>query len=220
MKLLFLPVITLMNRLKYIQKFLLIGTIMVIPIAILIYFLNSEVNQGIDFATKERQGISYLTPVKNLTKDIQEHRALANMYANGDSTAKEKMITRETKIEEDIKEIDHVNQKLGTSLKASEKWNELKSKWTDLKGEVFHIQAKESLDMHTALIADILDFNNYIGDTSNLILDPDIDSYYLMDAIVIQIPHLTEKIEQASFLSNDIATKKSVSDGDRIRLTT
>jgi methyl-accepting chemotaxis protein len=220
MKLLFLPVITLMNRLKYIQKFLLIGTIMVIPIAILIYFLNSEVNQGIDFATKERQGISYLTPVKNLTKDIQEHRALANMYANGDSTAKEKMITRETKIEEDIKEIDDVNQKLGTSLKASEKWNELKSKWTDLKGKVFHIQAKESLDMHTALIADILDFNNYIGDTSNLILDPDIDSYYLMDAIVIQIPHLTEKIEQASFLSNDIATKKSVSDGDRIRLTT
>jgi methyl-accepting chemotaxis protein len=219
MKLLFLPVIALMNRLKYIQKFSLIGTIIVIPIGILIYFLNSEVNQGIDFASKERQGISYLIPVKNLTRDIQEHRVLANMYANGDTTAKEKMLTRETKIEEDIKEIDRVNQILGIPLKASDKWNELKSKWMDLKGKVFHIQAKESLDMHTALIADILDFNNYVGDTSNLILDPDIDSYYLMDAVVIQIPHLTEKIEQATFLSADIASKKSVTDGDKIRLT-
>jgi diguanylate cyclase (GGDEF)-like protein len=40
-----------------------------------------------------------------------------------------------------------------------------------------------------------------VGDTSNLILDPDLDSYYLMDAVVLRIPELIQ-------LSNDLSGHK------------
>ncbi|HBS04160.1 MAG TPA: hypothetical protein DEA96_04285 [Leptospiraceae bacterium] len=37
-----------------------------------------------------------------------------------------------------------------------------------------------------------LSLNKRVGDQSNLILDPDLDSYYLMDVILLRIPELTE----------------------------
>ena len=38
------------------------------------------------------------------------------------------------------------------------------------------------------LLADIRSLMAHVGDTSNLILDPDLDTYYLMDAVLLKLP--------------------------------
>ena len=51
-------------------------------------------------------------------------------------------------------------------------------------------------DKHKALVAEILLLIKHVGDTSNLILDPDLDTYYLMDAFVNNLPEAAEHLGQ------------------------
>ncbi|WP_411823683.1 methyl-accepting chemotaxis protein [Leptospira sp. 'Mane'] len=47
-----------------------------------------------------------------------------------------------------------------------------------------------------SLITEIRNLQSKVGDDSNLILDPDIDSYYFMDIIIIRFPSIFESIAQ------------------------
>ncbi len=50
------PAITLINKIKYPQKFLLISFIFIIPLSLMMYLLISEVQTRIDFAAHEKLG--------------------------------------------------------------------------------------------------------------------------------------------------------------------
>ena len=54
-----------------------------------------------------------------------------------------------------------------------------------------------------------------MGDQSNLILDPDLDSFYTMYAVVVTLPELTDRLMDLSVLSAAIAEKKTLSVEDR-----
>ena len=54
--------------------------------------------------------------------------------------------------------------------------------------------AAQSFQRHTAMVAQLLDLITHVGDTSNLILDPDLDSYYLMDVLVVRLPFMAEDL--------------------------
>ncbi|MDW8438619.1 MAG: ATP-binding protein, partial [Chloroherpetonaceae bacterium] len=51
----------------------------------------------------------------------------------------------------------------------------------------------------------------HVGDVSNLVLDPDIDSYYMMDGVIFRIPLLVQKISQARDLGRRIALGDALS---------
>ncbi|PJZ50784.1 methyl-accepting chemotaxis protein [Leptospira saintgironsiae] len=56
-------------------------------------------------------------------------------------------------------------------------------------------------------ISNLLKLNNHIGDISNLILDPDLDTYYLMDIVLIRIPMLYKLLEEIERLNQERGTK-------------
>ena len=63
--------------------------------------------------------------------------------------------------------------------------------------------------------AALRDLISKIGDTSGLILDPDIDSFYVMDATVVNIPDLIDRTHDLSRLAAAIARKDSLTVDDR-----
>ena len=77
-----------------------------------------------------------------------------------------------------------------------------------LREKLFKLEAGDSDELHRQLLAEIRDLGAHVGDTSNLILDPDLDSYYLMDAILIKLPRGQDLLAQASSLG-----KKSIVTG-------
>ena len=74
---------------------------------------------------------------------------------------------------------------------------------------------KESAGQHTEFISDILALVSFVGDSSNLILDPDIDSYYLMNTLVNTLPNLSEDLGQARAFTLSVQDPKKISDGER-----
>ena len=59
MKTIFSPVIRILNLLSYIRKFILIGIILILPLAITLYLFVNELNSEVRFTQKELYGLEY-----------------------------------------------------------------------------------------------------------------------------------------------------------------
>src|SRR5205807_1926529 len=59
-------------------------------------------------------------------------------------------------------------------------------------------------------ITHVKDMIAHAGDKSKLILDPDLDSYYMMDMTLIRLPAHQERIAKAMSLGLDAIARKSV----------
>src|SRR5690606_25442578 len=63
-----------------------------------------------------------------------------------------------------------------------------------------------------------LELNTRVGDTSNLILDPDLDSYYVMDITTIRLPLLLKRLGEISERSDELLARGSITDSEREQL--
>ncbi len=192
--------------------------IFILPFAGVVYQLIEEINVGINFAKQERLGIQYNSPLRKLLEDVQKHRGMVNGYLKNDASFKDQIPNIQSEIESDIREVDAVDRQLGVKLKTTEKWVALKQKWQTLKGNALRMSPQESFDEHTALIADILSLIFHVGDTSNLILDPVLDSYYLMDAVVTKIPSISENMGQIRGLGTGAIAQKKITIDEKAKI--
>ena len=74
-------------------------------------------------------------------------------------------------------------------------------------------QVAQQLDAETReipLFDDVLEMIVHAGDTSNLILDPDLDSYYLMDVTLLAVPALLETVYEVTAGETLSATEAAI----------
>jgi methyl-accepting chemotaxis protein len=72
---------------------------------------------------------------------------------------------------------------------------------------------------HDNLIKIIRTMITHLGDTSNLILDPDLDSFYLMDVSLVALPQAQERISTLLSLYGATVKSSSKKEDDRIAMT-
>lgn len=204
-----------MYRLKYPQKFLLISLLFVLPLALTMFLLIGEINNGVSFAEKEIQGDKYLRPLRGLMQDIPRHKFLTNVYMSGNPQVKDEMTASETGIDATFKNLETIDNQLGQSLESTTSFKALKQEWQDLKGKYLSLKPKESEAAHDRLIDDIRALISLVGDSSNLILDPDLDSYYMMDSVLLKLPESQELLAMAEFNGRGLLKFKTLTAEER-----
>ncbi len=183
----FQPAIALMNRLRYPIKIAVIGVLFLAPLGIVAYYFESEVNTGISFAQKERMGVAYEVPLAHLLQ--QAIVSATDPSASGPANA--------SNVNQAIADVDAVDQKYGAALKTSTDWTTLKAEWTNLKiGNGQSVAANDAA--YNKFLNDLVAFCTTVGNNSNLILDPQIDSYYVMDSVLTQLPQADVNLAQAA----------------------
>lgn len=195
-----------MKSLKIWQKLLVMGFVFMIPFAVVTWRLISSVNTlGVEFARQEARGLELYSPVLTLLQELQQHRDLANIALNGDAAFRERVAAKSIDVERALAAVDAVDARLAADLKTAPKWGELKQSCRALLAETLSLGASESSRRHNRVIDDTIAFITLISDNSNLTLDPDLDSYYLMDLIIMKSPRLTDLLGQARGLAADVA---------------
>lgn len=192
----FAPAVKLLNRLTYPRKFGLIALLFGLPLAMVTLFLVTELNGRIAFSAKERLGTEYLRPVQKFAADLRDRRGLT-WNRSGRPNAPEELRRIEEVLSRDVQDIDTVDRRLGARLGTTSLWNEIKDQWRRPSDSGLEASPVDPANHDTALIARVLALTSLAGDQSNLILDPDLDSYYLMEVTVNCLPLLTEQIGQA-----------------------
>ncbi|HKY08147.1 MAG TPA: methyl-accepting chemotaxis protein [Candidatus Binatia bacterium] len=201
-----------MKNLKVWQKLVLMGAVFMVPFAAVTYKMISSVNVlGTEFARQEIRGLEYYTPLLSLLKNLQLHRGMANALLSGDKSFKETLDGKAAEIENDIKKVHAVNERLNSALGVGAKWTALSAAGRDLLSKTSTLSIEASFQQHTNVIKDTIALIADVSDASNLTLDPDLDSYYLMNVLIFQAPELTEILAQTRDLGSGVAALKKAS---------
>jgi twitching motility protein PilJ len=194
------PARWLMDRLVYVNKFVLIGALFLVPLVAVTVLQSTAATEKKTFNEKEVRGIEYLTPTRDFLNAVHRHRLLSMAVLSGDASFATELSRCAAEVDSAVTEVDAVDLRNGSELKAHERWAALRSQWNATKA------ARGSVDdadkAHADLDASILDFVvNVVANNSNLILDPDLDSYWLMDALTVKLPVIESNIASAAALT-------------------
>ncbi len=168
--------------------------------------LIAEQQSKIAFAEQEIKGALYLRPLRQLMERLPDRRRLAVDGARGIQV--EAAADRDRKIDLAFEELLAIDAELGEDLLTSiDELNSrqrpevfpsaLREEWTRIKGRNYADPGEADKD-YSALIQRVRGLIMHIGDTSLLILDPDIDSYYTMSVILIRGPDMQDQLKGLS----------------------
>lgn len=215
---LFKPAIALMNRLKYPQKFFLISLLFVLPLALVMNLLISELDSRIEFTQKEIYGTAYLRPLNQLWQYIPQRQLILQrqFYQNSQSlktpSPSQELPELQKKIEQEFIKLTEVDRQLGQGMQASDRLRDLTFKWQGL------LDGQElGFRNHDALLEEINLFRRHVVDFSNLILDPDLDTYYLMDAIAVKLPEMQKLLYKMMYAEAEIVFKQELTSEKKSR---
>jgi methyl-accepting chemotaxis protein/methyl-accepting chemotaxis protein-1 (serine sensor receptor) len=210
------PAVALMNRLTFARKIGLIGFLFSVPVAVLAVLLVNKFNGEIAFAAAERSGLEVVRPARAALQSLQAHRGTSQLVIGGDSAAQGRLDELAGKIEQAFAAIDTLDKTYGVDFKTQAAWSELRAAWGKLKAENRGLNADESFARHSVLVEKLTAFMTATADGSNLSLDPDMDTYYLMDAIVFRVPSLAESVARMRGLGAEIGVRKDIKAEERV----
>jgi methyl-accepting chemotaxis protein WspA len=198
-----------MKNLKVWQKLGLLGAVFMLPFAVVASKMVQSIDGlGAEFARQEIRGLEYYSPLLMLLKDLQAHRGLTTAALSGEASFRERAARVADDIDRDIKAVDAVDQRLATALGTSTRWSALRAACRDLLLHKTSRLAEESFEAHTAVIEDAIALIGSIGDGARLSVDPQVDSYYLLNFVILKGPELTEVLAQARDLGTMTAASR------------
>jgi len=169
------PAEALLGRLRFAQKFALVGLVLAAPLAFVASAYVGMQRAQIAFSAKERVGVAIMAPLVDLTASVVEARHRATAGRNGALPPGA------------LARVDAADRRHGSALGTRREWQRA-------RGLVLAAAAArpgaEAFRAHGRAVDTLLELVVDVGDRSNLTLDPDLDTYYLMDAVQFRLPLL------------------------------
>jgi methyl-accepting chemotaxis protein len=210
------------------HKLTLISLAYSLPIAVLLYFVVSTINANIRFGALEEMGNSYQRPLEQLLNHLGRHQLLVLRQKAGIAGIETQLRNAADSVEKAFAALETVDKSLGVDLQFTDdglgkrnrrhlKFGLIKNEWTELRKQLDKSQttSEESNKLHEHLIANIRQMITHAGDCSNLILDPDLDSYYLMDCTLLALPQTQDRL--SSILKNSYQSLSNLDEGKSTR---
>jgi hypothetical protein len=177
-----------MKSLKIWQRIAIIFLVMLATNVVSLALLNSDKNEPINFIEKERSGLLYLEPLRQLRQWLPVYRRLAETDPKlVDPAANPPKLLN---IERAMSQLDELDRKLEHQLSTTEDFVGLRKDWAALQAAV---SKPESLRMaYTKVNTRVRALIAVAGDSSGLILDNVLESYYLINVVVVDLPNLDD----------------------------
>ena len=194
---------------KLAYKIYLVIGIFVLPLACLaIFFIFTGINKDIEFASQEIRGNEYQRPLESLLDHVTQHQFIQQRIQGGDkSVTNDQLAEAKAKVDLDFGKLIETDKKLGVQLQFTKEV--LHDKKLDDANAVAAQQEWAALtasggmtsaispEKHFHLVSTLRDMITHAGNMSNLILDCDLDSYYLMDMTLSRLPAHQQRLALA-----------------------
>lgn len=193
------------------HKLVVICAAFTVPLGLTTSFLVDEQRIKIDFAEAELAGDRYLRPLAQLLSDVSHHRTLTRERLSG--AGDDRPANLVGRIDAAFAALARVDAELSGQLQTTPAQLEarrrgdaiparLQAQWDVIKTFDDPDELAASEAAHARLVAGVRTLIAHVGDTSKLILDPDLDTYYVMDALLLREPDIIERLHR---LGDDVA---------------
>jgi methyl-accepting chemotaxis protein len=211
------PAIAVLDRLGLARKLVVIALALIAPALYATWQFRAQQNAQIGFSAKERVGLRELVPAGRLLADLAHARSLAVRAAAGDRRASGDLPAAQAAVTRSSAALEAVDARLGDQLATRVAWRRLRASIA----QTIATQPPGSysvLASYSALTEEMLALIVRAGDESNLITDPDLDSYYAMDALVNKVPTLIDVGGRVADREFAMGAAGSANQGERIQL--
>ena len=194
-------------------KFTITTVIFLITLGVTAYLLNQQITDRKQFNSREIDGADHLQPINRISTLLSRLKAkqilpedISNRIGNIDSG------DISDKINDAMAEVGRINS-------SQRGFGDLAIDWPTVKDSLADALQKDAdrskLDQATTAINS---FAASIGDRSNLILDQALDSYYLMDIILLKTTAFVTRLDQLTSITGALRPGQALNAADRIQV--
>ena len=215
------PIVNIIKNTKIKSRLFSTLILLSIPLFCLFYLTLTTQNRAIEFGEKEIMGVNYNYILIDLIQTYRDslllfHKNISDQDQSDFSKIKPTIIS----IQKKEKDLYKLNQELGSTLETEKLFSTLLLEQDNFIKYKDAQNPYESQNSASKILELLISLNTHVGDTSNLILDPDLDSYYMMDITLIKIPILIQVSTQVEKIIFESILLKQISQENLITLFT
>lgn len=166
-----------------------------LPAVITTVILVNTQNKNIAFSAKEIQGVAYLQTVVGAQLEVARQQ-----------------LGMPVDLASQISKLQNIQQIRGTGLDSE------KLSGAAVDGIIAISSKPNDNEAGTAARQALAALNLQVGNQSNLILDPDLDSFYEMDLMVVKLPDIIDRITNFALLSEKVQRDGYVDESEKLEL--
>lgn len=175
-------------RMRRVLVVVLVVLAVLIPYGVTLALLWSDLSTRLTVAERERDGVTYLAPLVRVLSATADVQSVTVAGARPDTT----------EIRAAIGAVDVMDNRLGAELGTQERWADVSNRLDALlqappAGQTAYTSFTQVVDLETGLIT-------AVGESSDLILDPQLDSFYVIDATLVRVPAILVSAGRANDL--------------------
>ena len=182
------PGVRLFRAIGFRAKATIIALTFVLPIVVLGWQYMGDKADAISFSAKERDGVAVVREALPLLQMLQRQRLIDAQLAPADPALA-------AALREKWSRFEAVHKTHAPALGTAAVYDKLVEAG---KAGSAATDPASSFAARTPQILALIDLLGAAADGSNLTLDPDLDTYYLMDAAVVRLPSMAEWLGQLS----------------------
>jgi hypothetical protein len=202
-------------NLKVIHRFALIGAIALIAIAIPVAVSVSRVVDTMQVAQRESDGIPAVRGALKALQALERHRGLSTMAIEGNAGAQAERSAMQADVTRSLDGLSALTvhsrdpATRAALTKAQDDWRKVREKAT-APGWA----PADSFAQHTDLIEQILLVSDLLTDDFGLSLDPEVDTYQLVQYSMVLLPPYIEELGKVRAIGASALTRSKRTDDD------
>ncbi len=209
---------SLLKKFTFRSKFLFTGVVLLSPFLLVSYLYHSEIKSRIVFTQSELKGTTYLPSIKDLYVNIAAHRGMTQAFLNGDASLSGKLNAAKQKVDNAFIALNEVNQQDNNQFDLSSVIAQAERTWQSIEGDT-QPSPSQSFETHTKAISQVHTITSKVADKSNLILDPEVESYYAMHIVTSLLPGAIESIGVLRGKGTGIISSNTITESQMLEMS-
>lgn len=191
-----------MKKFSLFHKLIVSNILYAIPVIALVVLMMQAKNVNIEFGQMELKGDVYQKSLENLFQFVGEAKMNLDKDLNKDLLSQHLQSLKETQEKYGV-DLQFTEEGLSKRKRENVAVQKVTDRLSDFANNYRSLSDEKKLEAYSQFISDIKTMITHVGDTSNLILDPDLDSYYLMDITLLALPQNQDRIHTiVSYIQN------------------
>ena len=163
-------------RLKIAHKLILSGVVFALPIAVLLYYVTTQYNQGIHTCQREVEGTALLEVSPRLLRDLRQVESRASLATVAGANSPDGLAETRKRIDDAVATLQR-----GEDAETKDLIGRLSGFWRQLEASGSAVTPAEQAALDRQMVETTTQLIPVILDDSLLILDSKLHTYYLMN---------------------------------------
>lgn len=205
-----------LRNLPFTGKFLAFAIILTLPLVLITtIFVQEQLDDINKYGYNEKYGTQYLRPLHRILSNVIMYEWLT--VERGEVTSAVAVSTQQ-QIDQDFEQLAEIDFTYGAILQSTRNFVELRAEWETLRNNITNMDAPRRRAQLDLFIQHIRALITLIGDTSYLILDPDLDTYYLMSSVLLTLPEQQSAVARFLNLNSEFVREQGLTADEQIAM--